>query len=439
MQQSGASTPSSDYLGSFLSIKPPPTVPLIDAPPVQTLPQPPLLLPPPLPQLPPPTSPPMAQQHTTISLDGTDYDLNTEPGLAAYLYAANNKMQQQQTTIQTLQTAPALTQQNFNQLITALNPAQHTVGQVKNEVLSTPHNDVMMEEHVVPAGITDIKDVKSPDPFNGFKQDALDFMVCLKAYFVAKPKAMRFTRSRILFACDFLKHPKTAHWAALVRKVIAEGTNNDYYYDNWDNFEKEFLQLYGLTNATQYYFKKLTSYVQDEGQDCKDFTDNFKHLRLAANADKNNAYYLEGATLPAFRLCLFTSDSPPQNYNQFVEQLVKLQNQLDKFKGFGQPRQLFQPCRNIPPMQAPPQQRQQMPKGYGDPMDVDNLKHQKGKQPQRGKAAPTNKFQVKKGAGRLAPHPTASTSRAPPPTVSGPRKPFYCYICDGEGHYARNC
>ena len=75
-------------------------------------------------------------------------------------------------------------------------------------------------------------------------------------------------------------------------------------------------------------------------------------------------------------------------------------------------------------------------------MDVDAISHRKGKQPMKSKQFSKPKT-PSNPARRLPPHPNASSSSKPPPnTSSNPQKskrPFYCFLCNKEGHYARDC
>jgi hypothetical protein len=89
-----------------------------------------------------------------------------------------------------------------------------------------------MEEHAPPAGIQDVKGYPSPKPFTGRQTDAVPFLSRLKAFYTAKPNAMKFTRNRILVACEYMADSTISKsWANLVRKAIAEGINNNNYYD----------------------------------------------------------------------------------------------------------------------------------------------------------------------------------------------------------------
>ena len=382
-----------------------------------------------------------------VNFNGVPYDINNAGELQSYLAILSTTIGNQQHTINTqntalqgLQNAPALNQQQFNQLITTLTPPAQRVAQVRNPVLSTPGNDVYFEDDPPLAGIEDVKSFPEPKPFTGHQSDAEPFMIRLKAYFTAKPKAMRFTRNRILVACGLLTSNRTAAWAALVRKAIATGTNNGYYYDNWQNFHDDFIKRYGLTNAPQYYFRQMTTYRQLQHQDNKSYTDEFERLRAEAGTPKDAAfYYLQMGTLAPYRSRLIMRENPPDNYDDWVAALVKMQQQFDRDREYRQAggMQYFQ--RRMQPQYAAPSQ-QQLPPGV--PMDVDALKH-KGKQ-----GPPKKSGQVKakpkppvKPAYRLPPHPNAasSSSKTKPAYPQKTKRPFYCFICDGEGHYARDC
>ena len=251
-----------------------------------------------------------------FTFGGLNYDLSDVAQAAAAMTAMATASQmnqqlinQQAAQITTLQQSPALNQAQFQQLVNTLqNPAAQVAPQrvqAINPVLSTPGNDVPYEEHQVPAGIEDVKSFPMPAPFDGRQVDAEPFIIRLKAYFVAKPKAMRYTRNRILTACNLLNNKKTAAWASLVSKALATGTNNSYYYDEWSLFQQEFLKRYGLTNAPQHYFRLLTQYRQYRDQDCKSYTDEFERLRLEAAMDKSNAFqYLRQGTLGPVRATL---------------------------------------------------------------------------------------------------------------------------------------
>ena len=163
-----------------------------------------------------------------IRFNSVDYNLNDATENMNYLAAVSGFIGQQQQTIQALQNAPALNQAQFQQLVAAITPAAQRTTGVRNPVLSRPGIEVHYEEHPVPTGIEDVKSFPDTDPFNGQKTDAEPFMDRLKAYFAAKPKAMKFTKNRILYSCTLLKDPHSQPWAALVRKAIANGINNEY-------------------------------------------------------------------------------------------------------------------------------------------------------------------------------------------------------------------
>ena len=397
-----------------------------------------------------PPAPTMANQ--SVRFNNVEYDLTKPAEATAYMVALSQFIGQQQQTIQTLQ-QPAINPAQFQQLLTAITPAPQRTQGVRNPVLSTPGNEVHYEEHQVPAGIEDVKGFPDTDPFNGQQTDAEPFMDRLKAYFAAKPKAMRFTRNRILYACTLLKDGGTKAWAALVRRAIANGTNNEYYYDNWDNFQTEFLKRYGLTNRPQYFFRKMTTYRQNQGQDCKAYTDKFERLRNEANATKEAAYfYLKQGTFPFFRSKLILCDNAPDTYDAWIAALVKMQSQLDQEKEYRQGgTQGYWQARNFGPRQHQGQQQAYVPKGHGDPMQVDAIQQGKKRQQQpqqqsrKGPNTAHTKPPPKRTNQRLTPHPTAasssSNSRPPHNQSSGQtkKKPFYCFICDQPGHFTRDC
>ena len=391
---------------------------------------------------PPPTN--------VININGQDYDLNNPTDSATVVAALAQQVNNQATTIQQLQTQPTITQNQAQTFVNALTGAlggttatPGQVNQVENPVLSVPGRPVYYEEHPVPVGITDIKNFPKPDEYKGSKLDAEPFIIRLKAYFSATPKAMKFTRARILYTCDLLKHPKTNGWAELVRKAIATGTNNEYYYDEWDLFQREFLKRYGLTNAPQHHFRLLVNLRQGPQTDCKQFVDEFERLRGEAKMTKDAAqWYLEQATYAPYRTRLNMRENPPRIYDDWCEALVKLQSQIDKEREYRIAAIPYQP--HFSNGKHPQQAHSNKPKGWGTPMDVDALRTKKkfgSKKPSTtGPRKPSKN--ASKPPSHSQPPPSYKSTSKPNPSGSSmqkARKPFYCYVCDGEGHFARDC
>ena len=177
------------------------------------------------------------QGQNLVTVGGQDYDLNNPQALNGLLTGLSQTIATQQQVITNLQTNPGgLTTQQFQAIIAAITPQPPAPPQVIrtiNPVLSTAGNQVHYEEHQVPTGFKDVKGFPDPEPFTGFKTDAEPFMERLKAYFQAKPEAMKFTKNRILYATTLMKASGTNAWSQLVRKAIALETNNEYYHDNW--------------------------------------------------------------------------------------------------------------------------------------------------------------------------------------------------------------
>ena len=233
------------------------------APPLQ--PQPVSILPvPPLPPLPAsrlPTPSPPAMSHI-VTFEGRHYGMSLPEHSIDLVSARSTVMATQAASIQALQMTNPNAQNNQRQV---------------NPVLSTATTRVYLEEHQVPVGMEDIKGFPTPAAFTGQKTDAEPSMVCPKAYFAAKPKASKFTKNRILLTLSLLKkNPRSATWAKLVERAIANGINDQYYFDNWDRFQAEFLKHFGLTNSKQHYFNKMTQCQQGKNDDCTAFCDAFE-------------------------------------------------------------------------------------------------------------------------------------------------------------------
>ncbi|KAF9642454.1 hypothetical protein BDM02DRAFT_3193205 [Thelephora ganbajun] len=330
------------------------------------------------------------------------YDLDIPAQLNACLANMGTVINRQATTIENLRATPGMNPQQLTELIAAIRPGQANANGVENPVLSTPGNNIAYEEHSVPAGMDDVKGFPTPDPFSGQQTDAAPFIIRLKAYCTAKPKAMRFTRNRILFACDLLKNYRSHTWSKLVRRSIAEETNNDYYYDSWEDFLAEFLKRYGLVNETQHWYQLMTNCEQENGTDCKAYIDEFERRRVEAKTTKENAFYFlkkGNFTKATFTLCLTKIEN-----SDMVESLQPETSTSTNY----------------------------------EPMDVDAVKHVKPK--------PTNKSLRKKEdeprrQNRLPPHPSSSNRRLPPPKPREPyrKRPLYCFVCDQPGHFAKEC
>jgi hypothetical protein len=284
-----------------------------------------------------------------------------------------------------------------------------------------------------------------PEEFSGAETDAQPFLDRLAAYFKAKPKAMQFTKNRILLTLNLLSKCKvTKQWAQNVRNSIAtspDGLPKPHYFDNWTSFTTTFLKLYGIRNPPQYFHRRMMAYKQNKGQNCRSFYNAFEDYRQqAVNIDKDQAFFhLKQNTFPTFRTQLIMREHPPGNYDEWKDALIQMQEQLDSTRDFDRSDYGGGFGKNTQHSQYQPSNV----KGYG-PMQVDAIRQQ-----QRGIIRrPTVKPAAKPAHPRLAPHPTAgnlkpSHQKKPvpaKPSSSGaaPRK-VICYACNQPGHFARNC
>src|ERR1700743_859001 len=294
---------------------------------------------------------------TSINYNGQQYDM-TDPAQCATLVAAMGQtLQQQNTNIQALQ---------------ARIPTAQTLTHVVNPVLSTVAATVYMEEHTIPTGMEDVKGFPTPSAFTGQKTDAEPFMGRLKAYFAAKPKASKFTKNRILLTLSLLKeNPRSAAWAKLVERSIANGIGDQYYYDHWDRFQAEFLKRFGLTNSKQHYFNMMIQCKQGKDDECTTFCDAFERNRNEAGVDKDMAFmYLKQNTSPLIRTRLLMTNPAPNTYDDWVNALVRYQERVDQEKEYRRNAFTFNPYRGQQNYQRQPA----LPKGYGDPMDVNAIR-----------------------------------------------------------------
>ncbi|KAF9642418.1 hypothetical protein BDM02DRAFT_3193309 [Thelephora ganbajun] len=232
---------------------------------------------------------------------------------------------------------------------------------------------------------------------------------------------------------------RMAFQASSSGRSIAEGTNNDYYYDNWENFLAEFLKRYGLVNETQHWYQLMTNCEQESGADCKAYINEFERRRVEAKTTKENAFYfLKKGTSPKLRSCLLFQANPPDNYDDWVKALVHLQTMFDQdreFRNVGK----FSSRNDYFQKRIQGSYKPKVAEPQYEPMDVDAVKHVKPKpvttKPLRKKEEEPHR------QNRLPPHPSSSRQKPLPQKPREPyrKRPLYCFICDQPGHFAKEC
>ena len=200
-------------------------------------------------------------------------------------------------------------------------------------------------------------------------------------------------------------------------------------------FEGELQKRFGIQNKAQFYFKKLLAYVQNPGQNCKAFADEFEQRRLKSGIAKDQAYqWLQNNTYPPWRnrLLFLPQQDCPTDYDSWIRELVNLQQTLDIARKFKQP------------INFQVQRAQTETAGYHrrEPdvvkMEVDAIAHRKILKrpgPPRPKI-PMPKKTLTTPRPPIAKPPTSSLSQ---PESSSGSKVLYCYRCNEPGHFMRNC
>ena len=391
---------------------------------------------------------------TIQTFNGHNYDMDDDTQVQALMTAMAGVINNQSAaittannTINTLQLGQpiALQPAQFQQLIGGRQQQQQPQAiNVVNPVMTAraraqnaQAQDVMYEE-IIPEGMKDSKTIRDAREWNGTKEDAKPFIIRLKGYFKSRPNAMRFTRNKILYTLDLLNDKVSRTWAALVRRAIAEDQDNEYYFDNWDEFQREFIKRFGLRHEQQNFFIKMTSFKIKKGKDLKDSIALFDHFRTEAQVPKDQAFFfLQHATPDEIRGSLMMRQQPPTNYDEWMKALTDMQYAAD---GYNE-HKLYEglhPKRANTSYQGRPQFRSSAPPPDPDAMQVDAIRQRsikgKGKKVIT-KGKPSNK------ARRLAPHPNASGSTSKPSSSSksSSKTAFVCYACNKPGHYARNC
>ena len=379
---------------------------------------------------------------TIQAFQGQDYELNDPVRLQALLGAMGGVIANQAQTITNIQAgAPVqLTQGQLTNMVGGIlaGQAQPHAIQAIDPVLTRRNNqDTPYEEHQVPAGMKDVKSIKDARPFTGERSDAKPFLTRLKAYFQARPNAMKFTKNRILYTVDLMGARKCRIWSSMVRKAIAEQLDNEYYFNNWDEFQAAFIKMFGLTNETQPYLARLFAYKMGKDKDLKDFVAYFEHLRSESKLPKDQAFFhLKRATREDLRSALFMRKPPPANYDEWMESLEEIQtqnNDLQEFEGFNA---LGTKSRGSSYHPSYKKQGHRQPSVDPDAMQVDAINMKKGKRPMKKSSKPSRKDSSK--SSRLPPHPT-SKKPVDKPRASGSKTDFKCFACDKPGHYSRNC
>ena len=349
---------------------------------------------------------------------------------------------------------PTFTGQQFTTLMGNLGRPTHqrTVNPVKT---TDPNNPVYYEEIEPPTGQKDSK-VPLPKKFKGTPNDARPFMNRMKGYFKVKPNAYRLVMSRILAITQNVEEGCDADkWLTEVNDAISTNTDNQFYYDNWDTFEREFLRKFGIQNEAGNARSKLHRMRQNTAPFETWFIEWERVRSIAGLAeDDNTLHLLKGAVNPSLFESVMSLDNAPTTYADFVAACKKKTAAA---------RELREYQRNRSSWVSPSTRSAPQPVYRDDPMDIDAVKEvdeiraleeriaalklkRKGKAPQKQKTKQSNK-QTSTPARK--PFTSSSNKHALVPKIAGiptqqtstwssvPRG--VCFRCKKPGHMARNC
>ena len=325
--------------------------------------------------------------------------------------------------------SPNVTVQDIHTLIRSVRSTNDEVQESEDPVLTRrERRQVNREIFKAPPGAVNIK-TELPKEFDGTLVDAEPFETRMLSYFARRAKDMQTFKARALVTLSLLKGKRTKRWAEQVEKAIANDIDNAYYFGTWESFMKEFHTLYGIPDYENHYWRSLMRFKFPEKGNLRTSFDAFEALRLRSNRSKDEAFpFLLQALPPNLRFQLSLQSNAPETYDQWVDQIVRVQNVKNR-------EYEFRRSMATPVFQAPQKAEPQYM-----PMDIDALEQMiaaiKAKKAGNAKKkAPTKKPLVKKSAG-----PGRSSGK---PNFK-PRQPRdkskdKCHGCGKLGHWAGEC
>ena len=390
---------------------------------------------------------------------------------------------QNQLNARPAQPAPApaptvnLTQGQLQQILTTVQqrparpfvPTTDQVKTLKERLAGTIglQDEIELKDYGGNPNSEDPRGINDPAKYDGTKADAKPFLQRLKTHFSFLPNRFRLAKDRILYACQLMTaSDATRTWATAVSAARTNNVDNQYWYYDYEDFEKAFLLIFGHVNDEEHAVNHIRIFSQGKAS-YQAWLIEFEELAIRSRLpDVVLLLFFKQHLNSRIRMRIFNKHPVPTDYVGWKKAAAEVDQQNQEIREYnalfgpddGRPsRSNFYPPSNN---QAP---RERSP--HVKPMDLSVLQHDEinAFQQRRDKKHKKSKDRKSKGKEREREHKPKdrkdrpskrehvkgkfpSPKRPLPNTnTSGPSLSAFdpataiCFRCGQKGHVMKNC